>query len=296
MWSEKRAKSVFWNKRKREVQAQKEQMNSKLNLFDNFSNLQFTFTILALRGLDHSRAEAGKIIAYVYYDILAESFFENKEDREIIKITSYMRDSALKKLDEGGIPQYRTYVSENQNDLSQQHLSHDGVARFLSENELFAKVLFYKLQKLSHELINSLASRQLDGLSQQLSGLLQDEELWQCLQEPFNVDKIVCQACHASDRFEDLNVRKNSIFYMFKTDERQTKDDLEIFSLLCFKCGYITEFSLDPYNFSQNAVEGIEYFRDFPSSKVIAHRIYEDAVKLGHDSAKEKIWEMLSLD
>lgn len=283
-----RFRSVFWNKRKREEQVQKERTASVVKLFGDFSNLQFTLSLLAFRMIDHSRAEAGKIVAYVYYDIVAESLV-NEDSEEAAKIISFMRDSALKKLDDGGVPQYRTYGADNLDNLSQRSLSHEGVARFLSENELFSNVLLYKVQELSNEVINSLSSREIDGLAAHLSTLLRDEELWQSLQEPINIDEIVCQSCHVSDRLEDINVREDSAFYMFKTDERQTKDDLEIFSLHCFKCDNITEFAADPYNFSQNAPEGIEYFRSYPVSKVIAERIQEDAISFGNEVAIEKI-------
>lgn len=115
-----------------------------------------------------------------------------------------------------------------------------------------------------------------------LGDLASDEVLLKSLNEPTEVKSICCGGCNQREILENINIREDAKLYLYKTNERRTADDLDIYSSICFDCGMITEFSFDPYNFSGNATDGIEYFRSYLVDRSSLKLIFEKMRSMGH--------------
>jgi len=216
-------------------------------------------------------------LAYIYAYELAES------RNDVIK--GYLRDSALATLEARGEAQYRTFAAAS-NDYTnvQKKLIHPlDLLKFLESAPLFDEILRMKvLEKITE--LNEVWGTEGFGekIKTHLGDLASDEVLLKSLNEPTEVKSICCGGCNQREILENINIREDAKLYLYKTNERRTADDLDIYSSICFDCGMITEFSFDPYNFSGNATDGIEYFRSYLVDRSSLKLIFEKMRSMGH--------------
>ena len=78
----------------------------------------------------------------------------------------------------------------------------------------------------------------------------------------------------------------------FKTD---LITNLDIYSLLCFNCGALSECALDPKNLSKTAQNGVKYFHTYEPNKEVIERFADQAKKYENVVVLEKIQRLVRL-
>ena len=79
--------------------------------------------------------------------------------------------------------------------------------------------------------------------------------------------KLICKKCGQKETLENINQSATTKILIAQIPRVREKDGLNIYTLLCLKCNFITEWASDPYNYSGNAIEGVEYFKTFKINK-----------------------------
>lgn len=100
--------------------------------------------------------------------------------------------------------------------------------------------------------------------------------------------QMICDNCSTSEDISNCNMREDSRIYMAQI-ARVRSDGLDIFPLVCFDCGMVTEFAFDPTNSSGNAIEGIEFFPSFELDDGLKEKILNHASDNHHLHAFVKI-------
>lgn len=89
--------------------------------------------------------------------------------------------------------------------------------------------------------------------------------------------KLICKKCGYKETLENINQSATTKILIAQVPRIREKDGLNIYPLLCLKCNFITEWASDPYNYSGNAIEGVEYFKTFKIKK--KYKSYFDDIK-----------------
>lgn len=230
-----------------------------------------------------------KTIAYIYYDNVVSAWMPTINENQKETIKSYLRDSALSAIEGIGGKQFRTYAAEETKfqGIEGKPAHSRELLDFLETIPVFRTILISKLEKQISEIFELRTGKKdyLEQVKKHLGDLVSDEELLKSLKAPAEIKNISCGGCNESEILENINIREDAKLYLYKTNERRTADDLDIYSCICFDCGTITEFSFDPYNFSGNANEGIEYFRSYPVDKNSLNLVFEQMRNMGHLNA-----------
>ena len=79
--------------------------------------------------------------------------------------------------------------------------------------------------------------------------------------------KLICKNCRHSETLEKINGSNVTKILIAPYPRERKKDGSHIYPLYCLKCNYITEWSVDSQNISNNAIDGIEYFKTFKINK-----------------------------
>ena len=96
---------------------------------------------------------------------------------------------------------------------------------------------------------------------------------------------LICKKCGHKETLENINQSATTKILIAQIPRVREKDGLNIYPLLCLKCNFITEWASDPYNYSGNAIEGVEYFKTFKINKKFKPYfsiIKNDLVKRGY--------------
>ena len=234
-------------------------------LFVSLASLQSVKVALFMRLSTTTNLHSGfhEAIIYVYYDTFAALHSQDlaKEKNDIIK--AYLRDWALSSFDDLVSGQFRTYAANTKNyqQLSSKPIHPTHLLEILRAKPTFDAILQHKVNEKIAELIDYIYSND-PAVGNQLEELFRDEELLKSYENNVDLSQIVlkCKNCFCQEKLEDINTLEDSKMCVFKTGERRTGDDLEILSFFCFECQNITKFSIDPYDFSGNAENGVEYF------------------------------------
>jgi hypothetical protein len=279
---------MFWNKKSpNDLMLESAQEYRKIiEIITQLQAIDFRYSLLGR--LTKENIDFKKAVSYVYYDTLAYIYSYELAGKQNDVIKGYLRDSALASLEAIGEAQYRTFAAaENDYTNVQKKLIHSlDLLKFLESAPVFDEILRMKVLEKVKEL-NELWG--LEGFGEKikthLGDLVSDEVLLKSLDEPTEVTYICCGGCNERELLENINTREDAKLYLYKTNERRTADDLDIYSSICFDCGAITEFSFDPYNFSGNATEGVEYFRSYSVDKSALKIIFEQMRNMGHLNA-----------
>lgn len=243
----------------------------------------------------HQDNNVGKIINYIYYDFLADIYAYKLCGQRSDTIKAYIRDCALSEVEFISGEQFRTYTADSTSFAdAEKKLSHSpALLSELKKNPVFEFMLRKKVEVKIEELINKILlghhpeREGLDKISRHLVELHSDDELAKAQSAPvaLTATQLKCGLCSVEEDLENINLREDAGLYLYKTNERRTADDLEIYSCICFDCGGITEFSFDPYNFSGNASAGVEYFRSYLVDTNSLKLVFEQMRNMGHLNA-----------
>tara|TARA_B100001057_G_scaffold232888_1_gene233067 strand:- start:530 stop:1051 length:522 start_codon:yes stop_codon:yes gene_type:complete len=104
-----------------------------------------------------------------------------------------------------------------------------------------------------------------------------------------------CPKCNIEEKVYEINIRKEATLAMYNEFNPKVRisDGLNIYPLYCFVCKSVTEWASDPFNNSNKAFKGIEYFETRKSNKKDLKEInaYADTFDLQilKDKVKNKI-------
>lgn len=279
---------MFWQKKSTNdlLLESAQEYRNKIEMIAQLQSVDLRYSMLGR--LTEASSDFKKVVPYVYYDTLALIYSHELVGGKDDVIKGYLRDSALAALEAIGGVQYRTFAAAENNYMNvQKKLIHPlDVLRFLESMPVFDAMLRMKSEEKIIELCELWGTEgSVKKIKTHLGDLVSDEDLIKCLQEPAEVKHIRCGGCNESEFLENINIRDGAKLYLYKTNERRTADDLDIYSSICFDCGTITEFSFDPYNFSGNATEGVECFRSYPVDKNSLKLALEQMRNMGHLNA-----------
>lgn len=230
-----------------------------------------------------------KTVAYIYFDNVVFACMPTINENQKETMKSYLRDAALAAIEDIGGAQFRTYAAEEVKfqGIEGKPAHSKEFLNFLEVNPVFHTIIISKLEKQINDILELRTGKKeyLERVKKHLGDLVSDEELLKSLQAPTEIKYICCGGCSEGETLEDINIREDAKLYLYKTNERRTADDLDIYSCICFDCGTITEFSFDPYNFSGNATDGIEYFRSYSVDKNSLKFVFEQMRNMGHLNA-----------
>lgn len=106
---------------------------------------------------------------------------------------------------------------------------------------------------------------------------------------------IRCQNCSESLAEKSFFNANNTLgVELFMADTPRVKQDgidigLNIYPMLCFKCGYVSEYATDPWNVSGRAKNGYEYFDTFKLDKEFKKKFITYAKIIKNKRVQEKI-------
>lgn len=277
---------MFWSK-KNPNDLLLDSVQEAKNFIEQLALLQAMDVRFSMLGrLTEEPTNLKKTVAYIYFDNVVFACMPtiNEEQKEIIK--SYLRDAALAAIEGVGGKQFRTYAAEETKFLGiAGRPTHSGeFLDFFETVPVFHTIIISKLEKQISELFELRAGKKeyLEQVKKHLGDLVTDEELLKSFEAPAEIKFVSCGGCNGSEILENINIREDAKLYLYNTNQRRTADDLDIYSCICFDCGTITEFSFDPYNFSGNATEGIEYFRSYLVDRNSLKQIFEQMRNMGH--------------
>lgn len=275
---------MFWKKKSANdlLLESAQEYRKKIELIAQLQLVDFRYSLLGR--LTGDSTDFKKAVTYVYFDTLAYIYSYELAGGQNDVIKGYLRDCALATLEASGEAQYRTFAAaENDYQNVQKKLIHSlDLLKFLQGVPVFDEMLRMNVLEKIKEL-NELWGTEgfATKIKTHLGDLVSDEVLLKSLNEPTDVKYICCGVCNDRELLENINIREDAKLYLYKTNERRTSDDLDIYSSICFDCGVITEFSFDPYNFSGNATDGIEYFRSYLVDRNSLKQIFEEMRNMG---------------
>lgn len=239
----------------------------RAKFFTALAQLQMTIFKLLSSKLDRLDSDYKKCVIYVFYDTFAQLHAQQIDDEQTDSIKAYLRDCALVAVEEFGEPQFRNYSAEA-TDLStlKSKLIHPyQLLEVLEKKPVFDHMLRSKSSEKINELTELMVSNDQAPIRMLLVELLLDDELIKSFQDPVELSSISlkCGVCSVEEELKEINARENSRLCIFKTGELRAGDDLQIFSCYCFECQTVTKFAFDPYDFSDNAEDGVEYFDSY---------------------------------
>lgn len=258
---------MFW-KKKSENDIIFEAAVERISFFSSLALLQCMMVSLFTR--TSQSADVGssflKAVVYVYYDTYAALHSQELAAGQNDSIKAYLRDCALASIEGVAGDQFRTYAADatSYQQLSEKPIHPIPLLEVLRDKPAFDFILRNKVNEKLNELIDNI-SRDPDSVKGQVVDLLKDDELIKSFKDPVDLSSVSlkCGSCAGIEKLEQMNGRKNARMCIFKTGELRPGDDLEIFSCYCFECQSVTRFAFDPYNFSDNADAGIEYFDSY---------------------------------
>lgn len=237
----------------------------RISLFTSLAQLQCTRVALFIRVTEPANISSNffKAVVYVYYDTFAAVHLQELSTEQNDPIKAYWRDWALSTYEDVVGDQFRTYAANTKSyqKLIEKPIHSIPLLEILRDKPVFDFILQNKVNEKVNELIDGLLSKD-SAVSGQIVELLRDEELIKSFQDPVDLSSIIlkCGFCASQEKLEQINGREDAHICIFKTGEVRPGDDLEIFSCYCFECQNITKFSVDPYDFSGNGENGVEYF------------------------------------
>ena len=100
-----------------------------------------------------------------------------------------------------------------------------------------------------------------------------------------------CPKCKVDEQVYEMNIREESTLAMYNEFNPRVRqsDGLNIYPLYCFICRSVTEWASDPFNNSEKAYKGVEYFQTRKSNKGDLKEIINYADMCGVNSLKSKI-------
>jgi hypothetical protein len=285
---------MFWKRQSKEEQIFKSAA-AEVEVIKAIAQVQTMNPQYLIKASCHQDNNVGKIINYIYYDFLADIYAYKLCGHRSDIIKAYIRDSALSEVEFISGEQFRTYTAKSTSFAdAEKNFSHSpALLSELKKNPVFEFMLRKKVEVKIEELIDRILighhpnREDLDKISKHLVELHSDDELAKVQLAPVALTDTIlrCGLCSVEEGLENINVRDDAKLYLYKTNERRAADDLEIYSCICFDCGGITEFSFDPYNFSDNASAGVEYFRSYLVDKSSLKLVFEQMRSLGHPNA-----------
>jgi hypothetical protein len=255
---------MFWKKKSQNDILFRAAVERK-NLFTSLSQLQCIRVALFIRITEPAYVSSNflKAVVYVYYDTYAALHSQELADAQNDPIKAYWRDWALSSYEGVVGDQFRTYATDatSYQKLIEKPIHPIPLLEILRDKPVFDIILQNKVNEKINELNDRIFSND-PSISGQIVELLKDEELIKSFQEPVDLSSIIlkCGFCASQEKLEQINGREDAQICIFKTGEMRAGDDLEIFSCYCFECQHITKFAVDPYDFSGNAENGVEYF------------------------------------
>lgn len=91
-----------------------------------------------------------------------------------------------------------------------------------------------------------------------------------------------CKKCNRKEDIETIN--ESAVTKLLITREpipvrTRKKDGLLIYPLYCLKCKLFTEWAADPFNFSGNAIDKVEYFKTFKNKSL--YKFFFKPIEIG---------------
>ena len=100
---------------------------------------------------------------------------------------------------------------------------------------------------------------------------------------------LMCPKCQIPNEMFNLNNNKQASIFTYDKKRIRNSDGLEIYPLICFECGNLTEWASDSMNISGNSTCGFEYFKTKKASKKNIKDSLDYAEKFGHMMAAKKL-------
>lgn len=280
---------MFWKKQSKEDEFFKA-ANEQAQVIKAIAQVQASNPKYLIRIQQEENRVISKIVNYIYYDFIAQIYSYKICNQKNDILRAYIRNEALAEIEPMVGKQFRSYATnpKSYSDIANQALHPNEILIELENNQIFEFMLRKKVEIKVEELIDTILTsnapvrEDISKASQHLFELISDDELAKVIATTLEMPAIRCGTCFATEEVEDINIRENTKLYLYKTNERRTADDLEIFSCICYDCGAITEFSFDPYNFSNNATDGVEYFRSYLVDRNSLKQIFEQMRSMGH--------------
>jgi hypothetical protein len=98
---------------------------------------------------------------------------------------------------------------------------------------------------------------------------------------------LICGHCQVSVDITKVTSEQSQLY--IAQIPKTNSDGLEVFPLLCFQCGMVTDWASDPTNSSGNATDGIEYFETYKLPKGLKQEILEYALAHNNTGAIAKL-------
>jgi hypothetical protein len=247
---------MFWSKKRKQIR----EIDRLAKLVSDLANLNFILAKITYLDLSAQQKEISKIITYVFFDVLCGTLVGKEEKNEDFALIGGLRNLALKIFDDNGLPQYLVDPQPNESKADVSKYDSAIVYEFLNDNPLFSHLLISKVNEVVVAIVSELSHGQATNTTSALSNLMKDEAILKSMLQPKEITTVSCAKCGIAEHWNSLNKREDSKIFSFKMENNSRQDGLEVYSLICFQCESVTDFALDPFNFSGNASDGVEYF------------------------------------
>ena len=166
---------MFWKKKNSE---QIKSINAAIEFIYLIASAQSVFIALLkiTNGYDPKKNILQKILTYLYYDMLAGSLI-GVETQLHIDAISLCRDTCLRRLEQSGYEQFRTYHADRKGDFAQLEESSKEFHVFLEQHPIFARAALKVVRELVADIGAISPGDDIGHLHTQLYDLVTSEEL-----------------------------------------------------------------------------------------------------------------------